>query len=342
MSGIIDDLVNHFAAPALAADGAGRLVVANMEAQGLFPLLHEGRPLAGAIRNSAFLSALDDVLGGKPAARAAFTLKKPRRHLLALLSDLKDEESRHIFIHFRDRSEEENLARMRMNFISSASHELRTPLASILGFIETLRGPAKNDEAARAEFLAIMEAQALRMKRLVDDMLNLSRIEANRHLPPEGRADLADIIRRVAALLRPRAKDLGVDLQVCIEADDAVIQGDANEIEQIVLNLTENALTYGREGGRARISLRRVRDDQESPRLALSVRDWGPGIEKKHIPRLTERFYRVDKLVSRNAGGTGLGLAIVKHLAGRHGAWLDIESQPGKGARFTVSFPAPA
>ncbi len=340
MSGIIEDLVVHFAGPALAVDGNGRLAVANMEAQGLFPLLGEGRPLAGAIRNSAFLSALDDVLGGKHTARAAFTLKKPRRHLLALLSDLKGDGERYIFIHFRDRSEEENLARMRMNFISSASHELRTPLASILGFIETLRGPAKDDEAARAEFLAIMEAQALRMKRLVDDMLNLSRIEANRHMPPEGKADLAEIIRRVAALLAPRAKELGVDLQVRIGADDAIIRGDANQIEQIVLNLVENALTYGREGGRARISLRRVRDDQGSARLALSVRDWGPGIEKKHIPRLTERFYRVDKLVSRNAGGTGLGLAIVKHLAGRHGAWLDIESQPGKGARFTVSFPA--
>jgi len=342
MGGVIDDLVNNFAGPALAADGAGRLLMANMEAQGLFPLLREGRPLAGAIRNNAFLAALDDVLGGKPAAQAAFTLKKPKRRLLALLSGLKGREGARIFIHFRDRSEEENLARMRMSFISSASHELRTPLASILGFIETLRGPAKNDEAARAEFLAIMEAQALRMKRLVDDMLNLSRIEANRHLPPEGEADLAEIVRRVAALLTPVAKEKEVDLQVRIEVEDGRIRGDAGQVEQIVLNLAENAMTYGREGGRVRISLRRVRDGQGRARLALSVRDWGPGIEKKHIPRLTERFYRVDKLVSRNAGGTGLGLAIVKHLAGRHGGWLEIESQPGKGACFTVSFPAPA
>ncbi len=238
-----------------------------------------------------------------------------------------------------DRTRERQVERMRADFVANASHELRTPLASLIGFIETLRGPAEDDPPARARFLEIMAEQSERMRRLIDDLLGLSRIEITEHQAPAGRADLARLVRAeteaLAPLLATRKVQLALDLAEGLVAAPA----DAEQLAQVVRNLLENAIRHGRSAGE--VVLRTCRADaQGQPGVMLSVSDDGPGIPKEHIPRLTERFYRVDRGRSRAAGGTGLGLAIVKHIVNRHRGRLIIESPPGSGACFKVWLPS--
>ncbi len=336
-------LVNGFAGAALLTDAQGLLLVANLRARALFPALMEGRLVSGVIRNSEFQENFHLILEGGRSTEVAFVLRKPsKRHLGANIIGIDGERGeRFVFIHLRDREEEENLARMRMNFIASASHELRTPLASLLGFIETLQGAAKDDPVAREQFLEIMEAQARRMQRLLDDLLSLSRIEMEAHTVPEDTVDMNALAERVVETMRLQAEEHGVLLELVRDAGNAVVRGNADQLEQVAQNLISNAITYGGEGGRVRIRVRSLPAGRKhGPRVAFSVRDFGPGIAKEHIPHLTERFYRVDKQASRNRGGTGLGLAIVKHLVQAHRGVLKIRSKPGEGAKFTVEIPA--
>jgi two-component system, OmpR family, phosphate regulon sensor histidine kinase PhoR len=238
-----------------------------------------------------------------------------------------------------DRTAARTVERMRVDFVANASHELRTPLASLMGFIETLRGPAADDPPAQRRFLGIMADQAERMRRLVDDLLGLSRVEATEHLPPSGSADVLAVLRAEAAAVEPlfaaRRVRLRLDLpEGALLADPA----DADQIAQVARNLLDNALRHAREevvmrAGPARHAGR--------PGLAFEVRDDGPGVPAEHIPRLTERFYRVDQGRARVAGNTGLGLAIVKHILNRHRGVLVIQSPPGSGAVFRVWLPGP-
>jgi two-component system phosphate regulon sensor histidine kinase PhoR len=238
-----------------------------------------------------------------------------------------------------DLTETRRVERMRVDFVANASHELRTPLASLLGFIETLQGPARDDVEARIRFLAIMREQAQRMTRLVDDLLSLSRIEQHLHLPPRTKVDLVAILGHIADTLGPLAQDNDVALEVQAPPQ-VLVMGDRDELLRVVENLVENAIKYGacerneESLGTVEIGLA-VKDRQ----CFLSVRDHGPGIAAEHIPRLTERFYRVDAGKSRAKGGTGLGLAIVKHIVARHRGRLGIESTPGNGSTFTVILP---
>jgi two-component system phosphate regulon sensor histidine kinase PhoR len=228
---------------------------------------------------------------------------------------------------------------MRADFIANASHELRTPLAALLGFIETLQGPAKNDLAARDKFLAIMQGQATRMARLIDDLLSLSRIELNAHLPPNTPLDLAPVVKQVADGLQTLARDRDVAIKVSAPQDALIVLGDRDELIRALENLVENALKYGAAGKRVDITLARSQTRAGVPEVRLAVRDYGPGIAPEHLPRLTERFYRVDVADSRAQGGTGLGLALVKHVLNRHGGRLSIESTPGEGATFIMHLP---
>jgi two-component system phosphate regulon sensor histidine kinase PhoR len=239
---------------------------------------------------------------------------------------------------FRDQSEARRIDRMRADFIANASHEMRTPLASIAGFIETLRGPARNDAAARERFLGIMQDQTRRMARLIDDLLSLSRIEMKAMLPPGETADLRSILAGVVDANALRARDLGVTIEADLPDAAFVIQGDRDELFQVFENLVENACKYGQSGQRVQVSLARTEDGAQ-PGIAVAVRDFGPGIAPEHIPRITERFYRVDVETSRSQKGTGLGLAIVKHIVTRHNARLMIRSTLGEGTEFTVFFP---
>jgi two-component system phosphate regulon sensor histidine kinase PhoR len=226
---------------------------------------------------------------------------------------------------------------MRADFIANASHELRTPLASIAGFIETLRGPARNDATARDQFLQIMQNQTGRMARLIDDLLSLSRLEMKPYLKPGTEVDLRQTIDSVIDSLAPLASENGVVIERDFAAGPLVVPGDRDELFQVFENLLENACKYGQSGGHVTVS---IADGEDGQGVDVSIRDYGPGIAEEHIPRITERFYRVDVESSRTQKGTGLGLSIVKHILTRHNARLSIKSEVGKGAAFTVHLPA--
>ncbi|MEW6256164.1 MAG: ATP-binding protein [Pseudomonadota bacterium] len=236
-----------------------------------------------------------------------------------------------VLLTFRDLTQQRRVEQMRADFVANASHELRTPLASLSGFIETLLGPARNDAAARERFLGIMGAQARRMSRLIDDLLSLSRIELNAHVRPDTQVELGMIVAHVCETLSPLARERGVEITVSRPETPVPILGDRDELIRLFENLVENALKYGASGKRIEVALTLADGD-----AVITVTDFGPGIPAEHLPRLTERFYRVDVVASRDQGGTGLGLAIVKHIVARHRGKLTIESQPGAGATFTT------
>ncbi|MEZ5855126.1 MAG: ATP-binding protein [Hyphomicrobiaceae bacterium] len=239
-----------------------------------------------------------------------------------------------LLIVLRDRTEIEQLAQMRADFVANASHELRTPLASLKGFVETLQGAAKDDAKAREQFLAIMQEQAERMSRLIDDLLSLSRIEMRQHVMPTGAVDLGPLVTGTLLTMRPIAEKAAIEIHFAQPSEPISVRGDRDELAQVVQNLIQNAVKYGKAGGRVHVTL--ANDER---RVVLTVSDDGVGIAPHHIPRLTERFYRVNAKESRERGGTGLGLAIVKHIVNRHRGELMIESELGKGSKFTVLLP---
>jgi two-component system phosphate regulon sensor histidine kinase PhoR len=245
-----------------------------------------------------------------------------------------------LLIVLADRTQARAAERMRADFVANASHELRTPLASIIGFVETLRGPAAGDPEASTRFLTIIAEQADRMRRLIEDLLGLSRIEMTEHQAPTGEARLDALARDEAAAMAPilasRNAKLTLDLSPA-----TVTPADPGQLAQVLRNLLENAVRYGREGGKITLSVRALSSPEGGlpPGVLLSVADDGPGIAREHIPRLTERFYRVDPGRSRAAGGTGLGLAIVKHIVGHHRGRLLIESELGRGTVMKVWLP---
>ena len=235
---------------------------------------------------------------------------------------------------FRDVSESRRIDRMRSDFVANASHELRTPLASVRGFIETLQGPAKDDPKVHERFLGIMLEQVTRMTRMVDDLLSLSRLELKAQISPVDKVDLGPLLGHVRDALMPLAKDLDVTINLQIPENPNFVAGDQDELTEVFENLIENACKYGQEGKNVDVWL--TNGPGKPPEVM--VRDYGPGIPEEHLPRLTERFYRVNVEASRSKKGTGLGLAIVKHILTRHRARLIVKSELGKGTTFTVKF----
>lgn len=244
------------------------------------------------------------------------------------------EGERLLLLSFRDVSQARRIDRMRSDFVANASHELRTPLASLRGFIETLQGPARKDTDAQEKFLAIMHEQATRMSRLLDDLLSLSRLELKSHILPEQEVDLVPLVAHVRDSLQPLARDLGVDIRLHAPDHPLIVAGDRDELIEVFENLLENACKYGQDGGKVDVHLSGAGGEPAE----VSVTDYGPGIPPEHVPRITERFYRVNVEASRSKKGTGLGLAIVKHILTRHRARLAIRSEIGKGSVFTVKF----
>jgi len=242
---------------------------------------------------------------------------------------------------FHDQTPLRRVEEMRADFVANASHELRTPLAALSGFIDTLQGPAKDDPRARERFLSIMHAQATRMARLIDDLLSLSRVELSAHVRPDTTVDIVPIIRQVADGLEPLARERQVLVEIDLPELQVLIAGDREELLRLFENLVENALKYGAAGGKVIVSLTSAVSSEGTPEIRVMVRDFGPGIAPEHLPRLTERFYRVDVGDSRSQGGTGLGLSLVKHILNRHRGRLLIESVPTQGATFTACFPQP-
>ncbi len=323
--------------PVVVLDDADRVVAFNSPARSIYPALARGEALVRIIRSPVVLDAVAAVRASGQAQNVSLLERLPVERLFDVhAGPIRDGVRLFVALTLHDLTEARRVEQMRVDFVANASHELRTPLASLLGFVETLQGPARDDEKARGRFLDIMREQARRMARLVDDLLSLSRIEQNQHVRPETPVDLAAIVRGVNDTLGPSARDEGIELAIDAPAP-AMLRGDRDELIRVAENLVENALKYGADAERKRVDVKVV---GSGPDIVLSVRDYGRGIAQEHLPRLTERFYRVDAGQSRARGGTGLGLAIVKHIVMRHRGRLRIESRPGEGALFEVSFPA--
>ena len=324
--------------PLIAIDRSRRITHVNVAAEILFGGQAMGRDLAAVLRQPQVLAAADAALAGEKPAAVEFTRAADRvqtahlAHAVPLPQPAGDGTA--VLLAFHDVTALRRTERMRADFVANASHELKTPISTLLGFIETLRGPARDDEEARARFLAIMDEQAQRMSRLVNDLLSLSDIELREHTRPETPVDAAAVLRSVLDMFELRARQRNIALTLEIESDSTLVLGDRDELGQVFQNLVDNAIKYSRNGATVRCHIERVADG-----LRIAVIDQGEGIAEAHLPRLTERFYRVDDARSRKLGGTGLGLAIVKHIVNRHRGQLQIDSVVGHGTTVSVTLP---
>ncbi len=332
------ELADAVPEPIVLIDGAGIVVQVNRAAAEAFGALPPGLMLRIRFRAPEMQGMIDALISRGEAPAIDYAERMPFERAYRVSAQRVGEGRRLFALVFRDQSEARRIDRMRADFIANASHELRTPLASISGFIETLRGPAKNDAKARETFLGIMQRQTERMARLIDDLLSLSRLEMRTYVRPPTPVDLVAIVSQVAEALGQMARDAEIVFEISLPPSPVEVPGNRDELIQIFQNLIENAIKYGGEGGKVEISMEDRRASAESE-VAVTIRDHGPGIAEEHIPRITERFYRVDVETSRATKGTGLGLAIVKHIVTRHDARLTIRSELGQGAAFTVHMP---
>lgn len=323
-------------APALLLSARETVRLQNRAAESIFGPIPQGSDLAGRIRAPGILDMVRDAIGSGQPRETEHAERLPSETVYVVrIAPLAGPTTEPLWLlTFRDVSQARRIDRMRSDFIANASHELRTPLASLRGFIETLQGPAKNDVKAHERFLVIMHEQATRMSRLVDDLLSLSRLELRSNLAPDQTVDLAPLLGHVRDSLQPLASDLGVEIKLDVPKHPVTVPGDRDELVEVFENLIENACKYGQEGKRVDVVLSGGGD---AP-VEFSVTDYGPGIPPEHVPRITERFYRVNVEASRSKKGTGLGLAIVKHILTRHRARLVVKSEVGKGTVFTVRF----
>jgi len=325
---------------AFVLDVGGAVRYANDNATRLFPATRPGDAFTLTFRRPEFAEALELAGAGEATSVEFRELAEAANTYLVTLSPIRSPGGAVGFIlaTFDDVSDRLAVARMRADFVANASHELRTPLASLTGFIETLLGPARNDPATSERFLNVMLEQAKRMRRLIDDLLTLSRAEMRVYSRPTGTIDLVAVVRHVGDAMQPLAAEHSVELQLDTPAEPVTVIGDRDELIQLVQNLVENAVRYGASGQRVDIRLK-PRAGSRGATL-IEVQDYGPGIAPEHVPRLTERFYRVDVGASRQMKGTGLGLAIVKHILQRHSGQLKVTSELGRGALFAVEIPS--
>ena len=324
--------------------GPGRTVLAaNRAARALFGPAIEDRDLAHVLRQPDVLAAAEAVLAGGPGREVQIELAGSAERRFAVRLEPLAQSGALLLLH--DTTQIAKLEQMRADFVANASHEIRTPLASLMGFIETLQGAAKDDPQARIAFLGIMHDQARRMARLVDDLLSLSRIELREHTPPTASVDLATTLGALKTTLDRQSEARRMPLVLDLAPGLPGIVGDADELTQVFQNLIDNALKYGKPGTEIRVvagEAAQIPPSFPDPRrraVAVSVTDQGEGIARAHLSRLTERFYRVDVGRSRDLGGTGLGLAIVKHIVSRHRGALVVDSEVGRGSTFTVFLP---
>jgi len=365
-------MLEKIVVPVLLIGPGGRIERANPAARAFLALGTEGGLLSTSLRQPRVLEAVSAALRGEPGSVVEYASIAPiESHVRAFVEPIRMPVAGPMpwraMLVLADETSSKRAERMRADFLANASHELRTPLASLSGFIDTLRGPARDDEEARDRFLGIMREQTDRMRRLIDDLLSLSRVEMNEHMPPSGEADLCAIVRDVTDSLKPMAAGRGITLDLAIPEDPARITGDRDQIYEVVENLIENAIKYSPDGACVHVTALGgcPRDDAEHPadriapesaRLVLAgppfdarqrygvlrVRDHGGGIERRYLPRLSERFFRVDGQKSGPTAGTGLGLAIVKHIITRHRGGFAVESAPSSGSVFSVFLPQPA
>ncbi len=336
------DIIDALPLPALLVGSNERVLAINAPASHLLGAGAIGRHYITIIRQPALLDAVDQCRLTGETQSAKFLTTEARRDQtwetkVTAIGDKGD-----ILITFEDQSDVEDAIAQRRDFVANVSHELRTPLTALLGFIETLQGAARNDPEAQGRFLSIMQREATRMNRLVNDLLSLNKVEAQERIRPNEKVDLVQQTRSVVHALEHLAEEKNVTLTLSGPSGPAFVIGDEDQLSQIVTNLLENAIKYSGESSSVDVL---VETNDRHPLLrgaavTLSVKDSGEGIDPVHIPRLTERFYRIDSHRSRMEGGTGLGLAIVKHIVNRHRGRLQIKSDIGKGSTFQVVLPA--
>ncbi|AJE47280.1 ATP-binding protein [Celeribacter indicus] len=342
-----EDLIAELAAamplPVVVVGADERIIAANAPARALFGETMAGRHYITVLRQPMLLDAIENVLRLSEPAEATYRITQNQRELVydVAIRSVRVPGFSCVTVAFEDKTEVQEAGQMRRDFVANVSHELRTPLTAVLGFIETLLGPASEDAAARKRFLEIMDREAKRMNRIVGDLLSLSRVEAERRVRPTDRVDICALIRSVSLSLQPLARD--AEVRLIVEGAEGVeeVPGDFDQLTQVFTNLIENAIKYGGRGKEVHICVtsHSVEPTMRGAGVRVDISDQGEGIATRHIPRLTERFYRVDSHRSREMGGTGLGLAIVKHILNRHRGRLRIESHPGQGSCFSVILP---
>lgn len=326
--------------PVMVLSGDASVLYQNRAAEKAFGEAAIGAHISARLRSPGILDMVSETIATNAPNQIEHSERLPSERVYIVRSapvefdEQQPADERFFVLSFRDISEVRRIDRMRSDFVANASHELRTPLASLRGFIETIQGPAKNDGKAQERFLGIMLDQATRMSRLVDDLLSLSRLELKSHIAPDQKVDLVPLLGHVRDSLAPLANDVGVDIVLHLPLGKAEVLGDRDELVQVFENLMENACKYGQEGKTVDVFLKNAPGEP----VEVTVVDKGPGIPAEHVPRLTERFYRVSIEDSRSKKGTGLGLAIVKHILTRHRARLIVKSEVGKGTSFTVRF----
>ena len=340
----IREMLSGMPEPVMLLDRSENVVIANDSAETLFGASLAGVPLVRIVRWPELLAITSTALNERKTGEAVFqttdSAQTTYRVVAHPITVSDDGDAPAVVLSLRDVSHIEEAERMRSDFVANVSHELRSPLTALSGFIETLKGPASDDADARDRFLDIMEREAARMERLIDDLLSLSKIEVNRHIRPREQVDLTSLIHDVRDGIGNQVKRRDVDVTYALLDQAVPVLGDSDQLVQVVHNLIENALKYA---GEAPVRVEQTLLDSwpgiTGKVVRLEVIDQGSGIAPEHLPRLTERFYRIDIGRSRGAGGTGLGLAIVKHIVNRHRGRLEIRSKLGEGSTFCVVLP---
>jgi two-component system phosphate regulon sensor histidine kinase PhoR len=346
--------------PVLLIDASDRIAAANDPARSRWGAVPYQR-LSAVLRHPPLLDAAHASVRDGGARKVDYvTIAQAEEHFLVHIAPIEWAGQAAALLVFSDRTAQTNAERMRVEFVANSSHELRTPLAALAMLIETIAGPARDNEADRERFLAMMQVQADRMRRLIDDLLALSRIELDEHVPPSDRVDLATVAADVVLSAEPLAARRGVRLEIADAAEGARVVGDRFQLAQVAQNLIDNAIKFSPEGAAVRIQIGIAQDREEALERAgrrwpdagrismltpapalrayayLRVEDSGPGIARRFLPRLGERFFRVEREEGADRGGTGLGLAIVKHIVNRHRGGFVVESAPGLGSAFAI------
>ena len=337
----LPDLLAALPLPTLAVNRAERIVAMNTEAQALLGSTAIDRHYINVLRQPAVVDAVEQCQQDSTPREAQYLANDGGNDTTYRVHVRKVSGMDYVLLSFQDITQLANASQMRRDFVANVSHELRTPLTALMGFIETLRGPARDDAAARDRFLGIMTGEAERMNRLVGDLLSLSRVESDERVRPTDKVDLRYVLQSTLRNLNPLADEANVTLVLLMGDDPMPLLGDTDQLLQVFTNLIENAIKYGGKGKKVEIQVEQTLRDPSlrGPAVQVTVRDHGPGIAPIPLPRLTERFYRADSHRSRALGGTGLGLAIVKHILNRHRGRLKISSSLGQGAKFIVILP---
>lgn len=335
------DLIDAFPLPTLIIGDELLVDALNDPAKKLFGKALLGRHFTTALRHPSLVTAVEQGLISRVQQKVTYQTVENGNdvnynvHLRAIgNSDLQ-------MLSFENISGLAQADDIRRDFIANVSHELRTPLTAVMGFIETLRGPARNDTDARDRFLTIMAGEAGRMNRLIGNLLSLSRVQAGERVRPTAQVDLSTVVHSTVRNLGPLALKNNVTLQAELDDEALYVIADNDQLIQVFTNLVENAIKYGGAAQTVRVTAKITAHDPilRGPAIEIMIADQGPGIDPIHLPRLTERFYRADSHRNRELGGTGLGLAIVKHILNRHRGRLKITSQLGHGSQFSVVLP---